>query len=113
MHKMINNITRLSVIIDVVYIGNRIYMTLGFLTTNKYDSLTDLHAPRITIASVHVKSPQSSLAVAWQRLPTAKVPVPVGLRTVPGLSYELLASDSRNFQLTHLGVKRRVRIPPL
>jgi hypothetical protein len=32
------------------------------ITTNNYDSLTELRIPRIT---AHIKSSQSSIAVAW------------------------------------------------
>jgi hypothetical protein len=34
------------------------------VTTNNYDSLTDLHAPKITVTTAHIKSFQSSLVVA-------------------------------------------------
>jgi hypothetical protein len=33
--------------------------------TNNYDSLTELHIPKITVTTAHIKSSQSSLAVAW------------------------------------------------
>jgi hypothetical protein len=33
------------------------------VTTNNYDSLTELHIPKITIA--HIKSSLSYLAIAW------------------------------------------------
>jgi hypothetical protein len=35
------------------------------VTTNNYDSLTDLHTPKIAVTTAHLKSSQSSLAVAW------------------------------------------------
>jgi hypothetical protein len=35
------------------------------VTTNIYDSLTELHTPKITAATAHRMSSQSSLAVAW------------------------------------------------
>jgi hypothetical protein len=72
---------------DEVWIGNWIYWTLTVVTTNKYVSLTELHTPKITVTTAHITSSQSLLAVAWQRLLTADVPVPLGSRTVPGLSY--------------------------
>jgi hypothetical protein len=40
---------------------NRIYRTLA---EHKYN-LTELHAPDITVTAAHIKSSQSSLAVAW------------------------------------------------
>jgi hypothetical protein len=72
--------------IDGVWIGNRIYWTLTLVTTNNYDSLTELHTPKITVTTAHIKSSESSLAVAWQRLSTADVPLPLCSRIVPGLS---------------------------
>jgi hypothetical protein len=38
------------------------------VTTNNYDSLTELHTPKFAVTTAHIKSSQSSLAVAWQRL---------------------------------------------
>jgi hypothetical protein len=35
------------------------------VTTNNYDSLTELHTPKITVTTAHINSSQSSLAVAW------------------------------------------------
>jgi hypothetical protein len=35
------------------------------VTTNNYDSLTELHTPSITVTTAHIKSSQSSIAVAW------------------------------------------------
>jgi hypothetical protein len=35
------------------------------VTTNNSDSLTELHTPKITEATAHIKSSQSSIAVAW------------------------------------------------
>jgi hypothetical protein len=39
---------------------------------------------------------RSSLAVAWQRIPMADVPLPLGSRTVLGLSYQLLTITAHN-----------------
>jgi hypothetical protein len=56
----------LSLTTDGVWIGNRIYWTLLHrVTTNNYDSLTELHTPKITVTTAHIKSSQSSLANAW------------------------------------------------
>jgi hypothetical protein len=63
------------------------YWTLTLVTTCNCDSVTDLHTPKITVTTAHIKSSQSSLAVAWWRLPTADVPFPLGSRTGPGLSH--------------------------
>jgi hypothetical protein len=54
-----------SVTIDGDWTGNRIYWTLTLVTTNNYDSLTELRTPNITITSAHIKSSKSSIAVAW------------------------------------------------
>jgi hypothetical protein len=53
-----------SVNIDGVWIGNWFYWTLTFVTTTKHYSLTELHTPKITVTTAHLKSSQSSLAVA-------------------------------------------------
>jgi hypothetical protein len=51
--------------IEGVWIGNRIYRTLKQLvTTNNYDSLTELHNEKSTVTGEHIKSFQSLLAVA-------------------------------------------------
>jgi hypothetical protein len=52
------------------------------VTTNNYDSLTELHTPKITVTTAHMMSSRSSLAVAWYRLPTVDVPLILGSRTV-------------------------------
>jgi hypothetical protein len=80
---------------DGVRIGNWIYWALTFVTTNNYDSLTELHIPNITVTAAHMSS-QSSLAVAWYRLSTADVPLPLGSRTVTGLTYQLLTTATLN-----------------
>jgi hypothetical protein len=42
-------------------------LVVGFIGhyTRNYDSLTELHTPKITVTTAHIKSSQSSLAVAW------------------------------------------------
>jgi hypothetical protein len=52
------------------------------------------------VTTEHIKSFQSSLAVAWWRLQMADVSLPFGSRTLPGLIYQLLYSRSCNSQLT-------------
>jgi hypothetical protein len=72
----LNIIFTILVTIDGVWIGNRIYCTfIQLVTTNNYDSLTELHTTKITVTTVHIKSSQSSLAIAWYWLPTADVPL--------------------------------------
>jgi hypothetical protein len=90
------------VIIDGVLIGNRIYWTLTLVITNNYVSLTELNTTKITVTTTHIKPSQSSLAVAWQRLPTADVTLPLGFRTVLGLGYQILTSHNCNSQPTEL-----------
>jgi hypothetical protein len=58
-------LSRNSVAKDEVWIGNWIYWTITLATTNKYKSLTELHTPKITVTTAHIKPSQSSLAVAW------------------------------------------------
>jgi hypothetical protein len=35
------------------------------VTTNDYGSLTELHTPKISVTTEHIKSSQFSLAIAW------------------------------------------------
>jgi hypothetical protein len=37
---------------------------LQSVTTNSYDSLTELHNLKVTVTTAHIKSSQSSLAIA-------------------------------------------------
>jgi hypothetical protein len=42
------------------------------VTTNNYESLTELHIPKITVTTEHIKSSQfavSLLVVAWWQMP--------------------------------------------
>jgi hypothetical protein len=56
---------------DSVYCRRGFGLVIGFIehlqnvTTNNYDSLTELHAPKITVTTAHIKSSHASLAVAW------------------------------------------------
>jgi hypothetical protein len=49
-----------------------------------------------TITPTLVSKVTSSLAVAWQRLPTADVPLILGSRTILSLSYQLLTATAHN-----------------
>jgi hypothetical protein len=53
------------------------------VTTNDYDSLTELHTPLVTVTTARPKSSQSFLAVAWQRLAMVDVPLTLGSRPIP------------------------------
>jgi hypothetical protein len=68
---------------DWVWTGNWLYWTLTLVTTNNYDSLTELCIPKIIVTTAHI-------------------PLPLGSRTVPGLRYQLLTSHNSNSQLTQL-----------
>jgi hypothetical protein len=56
---------------DWVWLYTGFELVIGFIkhlqnvTTNKYDSLTELHTPKTTVTTAHITSSQSSLAVAW------------------------------------------------
>jgi hypothetical protein len=40
-------------------------LVIEFIGHLHYDGLTELHIPKITVTTAHIKSSQSSLAVAW------------------------------------------------
>jgi type IV secretory pathway TrbD component len=56
-------------VIEWLYTG--FGLVIGFIghlqnvITNNYDSLTELHTPKITVTTAHVKSSRSLLAVVW------------------------------------------------
>jgi hypothetical protein len=50
---------------DKVWIGNWIYGTLTLVTTNNYNSLSELHVSKSTVTITQTKSSQFSLAIAW------------------------------------------------
>jgi hypothetical protein len=58
-------LSRNRVTTDGVWIGNRLYWTLTLVTTDNCDSLTELHTPKITVITSHIKSSRSLVAVAW------------------------------------------------
>jgi hypothetical protein len=55
------------------------------VTTNNYGNLTELHNPKITVTTAHIKPSQSLLTIAWLRLPTGDVSLPLASRTAHGL----------------------------
>jgi hypothetical protein len=61
------------------------------VTTNNYDSLTEIHTPKITVTTAHIKSCRSLAAVAWYRIPTADFPL---LRVL-----ELSTASATNFSI--------------
>jgi hypothetical protein len=84
--------------IDRFWTTDWIYWALTLVTTYRTVSLS--YALKTTVTTARIKSSQSSLAIAWQRLLTTDVPLPLGSRTVPGLSYQHLTSHNCNSQLT-------------
>jgi hypothetical protein len=95
----------LSVTGDRVSIGDWIYWIVTLVTTNNYDSFAELHTPKITVTSAHINFAQTSLAVAWWRLPKWDVLLPLGSRTFPGISYQLLTYHNCDSQPTRPQLK--------
>jgi hypothetical protein len=81
-----------TVTTDGVRIGNWIYWTLTFVTTNNYDSFTELHISNITATTANIHFSQFSLAVAWWRLPMTDFHLPLcsSILRVPRNSWRLL-----------------------
>jgi hypothetical protein len=59
-------LSRVRVTIDGVCIGNWINEHLQKVTVNNYDSLTELHAPKIAVTRTHMKS--SQFVARWRIL---------------------------------------------
>jgi hypothetical protein len=93
-----------------VWLWTEFGLVIGFtehlqnITTNNYDSLTELHTPKITVTTAHLKSSHSSLTVVRQRLPKANVPLPLRSRSVAGLSYQLLTTAHNDWTATVLSL---------
>jgi hypothetical protein len=90
----------------------RIIEHLQNVTTNNYDSLTELHTPKITVTIAHIKSSQTSLDVAWQRLqqwtlPFLRVPE---LSTVSDTSFSHLTTETLNLLNQHFRVRVTLRL---
>jgi hypothetical protein len=47
-------LSRVWMITHGVWVGNPIYWTFTLVTTNTYDSLTELHTPKITVTTAHI-----------------------------------------------------------
>jgi hypothetical protein len=50
--------------VDGVWICNWIYCTCTLVPTNKYDCLSELHTPKITVTTANINRSKSLLAVA-------------------------------------------------
>jgi hypothetical protein len=80
-------------ILSVVWIGyrrgNRIYWTLTDLWLQVIMTVSLIRTRYSSLQNTHKSSQSvvSSLVVAWQWLPTADIPLPLGSRTLLGLSY--------------------------
>jgi hypothetical protein len=57
------------------------------VTTNNYDSLTEIHIPKITITTVQIIFSYVFTSRCLVAASTTDVPLPLGSPTVPGLSY--------------------------
>jgi hypothetical protein len=53
------------VTVDGVWLVTGFIGHLKIVTANNYDNLAELHTPKITVTTAHIKSAQSLLAVAW------------------------------------------------
>jgi hypothetical protein len=71
------------------------------VTTNNYDSLSELHIPKITVTTAHINSSWSSLAVAWWCLPMVDVSLTLDSQIVPGFSYHIHTSHKCKSQLNY------------
>jgi hypothetical protein len=90
-----------SVTIDGVLIGNRIYWTpTQLVTTNNYDSLTELHIPNISVTTAKTKFSQSSLPLLGSGFQRRTFPFLWVSEMFPCLSYQLVTSHNCNYQLS-------------
>jgi hypothetical protein len=84
-----NNIITWQMTVDWVSIGSRIYWTRKQLvTSNNYDSLTELRTPKITVTAA----------------------LPLGSGTITSLRIQLLISHNCTYQLTQLNIKVKVKV---
>jgi hypothetical protein len=96
--------------IDGVWICNRIYWNLKQLvTTNNYDSLTELHTPKIIVTTTHIKSSiftNRCLVAASKggRFPSS------GFKNSTRPQYQLLTSHSYQVTLSRLTRKQSLRV---
>jgi hypothetical protein len=100
MFPYVNTVTCLSVTIDGVWIGNRIYCILRErnykqLRQSRWAVQSEGHCNYSTHEVFSVFTNRCLVAVS-----KADVPLPLGSRTVPGLNYKLLTSHNCSSQLT-------------
>jgi hypothetical protein len=82
--------TLMSVTVDGVWIGNRIYWTLWYSAWLHFT----VHCYRHTHSGIYSNV---FTAIAWYRLSTTDVPLPLGSWNVSGLSYQLLTATAHNW----------------
>jgi hypothetical protein len=89
-------------------------LVIGFIehlqnvTTNNYDSLTELHTAKGIVITAHTGYSQFSLAVAWLQFSTTDVPLHLGSRCIPCLSYHLHTSQNCISHLTQQQLKSKL-----
>jgi hypothetical protein len=75
---------------------------LNVCNCNEVQQSHELHAPKITVTTAHVKASNSSIAVAPCWLPMTDILLCPSFRTPPGLSHHLLTSSyNYSSHLTH------------
>jgi hypothetical protein len=66
------------------------------VTSSNYSAIANSHTQQVTKARNISSQSAVSSAVAWSHLLTADVALPLGSRTVPVLSYQLLTATAHN-----------------
>jgi hypothetical protein len=90
MHQYATEITRTVETYCYVIVS----LQMGFGLMIGFTGLSIQHVTTFYSSLLHtlVSTVTSSLAVAWQRLPTVDIPLPPSSQTIPGLSYQLLTA---------------------